>query len=252
MTDYFIADTHFAHKNILKYSKEYRPFTSLKEHDDTIIDNCNSVVTNDDRLFILGDFDLGGKKEKHSRIKNILERLHGEKILIPGNHDLDLSAETWKKLGFNKVLPMMEYNGCLLSHIPVDPGEMIGQSFRGRFLLNIHGHLHNFGNTEELLKTKRYCVSIECLDNLTPISWEKLWDDIISMGIYRPLATANKCISRRQNTIDVKVFDDKLKRIPGELFEIKNKNVYDFKYIDNDHLRINNKIIKSKYFVGVS
>ena len=46
---FFTADTHFGHANILKYQN--RPFKSIAEHNDTIIDNINSMVKGGDTLY---------------------------------------------------------------------------------------------------------------------------------------------------------------------------------------------------------
>ena len=37
---YFVSDLHLSHKNILKYDN--RPFNSIEEHDQSIINNINS------------------------------------------------------------------------------------------------------------------------------------------------------------------------------------------------------------------
>lgn len=50
---YFIADLHFGHKNCLSY--DARPFTTIEEHDQALINNWNSVVCIDDDVWILGD-----------------------------------------------------------------------------------------------------------------------------------------------------------------------------------------------------
>ena len=42
---YFIADLHFGHKKILKFSSEYRAGANVDEHDEWIIDRWNSVST---------------------------------------------------------------------------------------------------------------------------------------------------------------------------------------------------------------
>ncbi len=45
---YFLADTHFRHENIIKYTK--RPFSSVIHMDKILIANWNSVVGPDDEV----------------------------------------------------------------------------------------------------------------------------------------------------------------------------------------------------------
>lgn len=73
---YFIPDTHFCHSNIIKYCD--RPFKDVKEMNETIINNWNNIVTNEDIVYHLGDFCLSTDDE----IKNIFNRLNGTIILI--------------------------------------------------------------------------------------------------------------------------------------------------------------------------
>ena len=85
MTEFFTADTHLGHTNIIKYCN--RPFKSTSEMDATIINNINEVVKSDDILYHLGDFSLGNP----GYIINYLERINCKKIrLILGNHDKEI------------------------------------------------------------------------------------------------------------------------------------------------------------------
>ncbi|MBQ3404908.1 MAG: hypothetical protein IJG63_05785 [Oscillospiraceae bacterium] len=54
MSNFYIADTHFGHRNCVRFDD--RPFRSIEEHDETLISNWNSVVQPRDDVFILGDF----------------------------------------------------------------------------------------------------------------------------------------------------------------------------------------------------
>lgn len=73
------ADTHFGHENIIKYCG--RPFKNVKEMDDTMIANWNTLVKPEDTIFHLGDLVF-----KNSN-RNLREILHGTLIHIQGNHD---------------------------------------------------------------------------------------------------------------------------------------------------------------------
>lgn len=76
--NYFTADTHFNHENIIKYCK--RPFDSVEDMNRTIINNWNSIVYSTDIVYHLGDFGFGN-------VKDIFNKLRGVKVLIPGSHD---------------------------------------------------------------------------------------------------------------------------------------------------------------------
>lgn len=48
--EYFIADTHFGHRQIIDY--EDRPFTSVEEMDEILIKNWNETVDNNDTIYM--------------------------------------------------------------------------------------------------------------------------------------------------------------------------------------------------------
>lgn len=81
MTTWFLADTHFGHANIIKYSN--RPFASKEEMDTKMIENWNKKVGVDDDVYHIGDFCFMDQEKGQS----ILDRLNGRKHLVLGNHD---------------------------------------------------------------------------------------------------------------------------------------------------------------------
>lgn len=52
------SDLHFWHKNICKYCN--RPFETIEQMNKEIINRYNSVVSEDDTVFILGDLGFCG------------------------------------------------------------------------------------------------------------------------------------------------------------------------------------------------
>lgn len=82
---FFTSDTHFRHANIMKFCK--RPFSTIEEHDEEIIRRWNEKVPKDGIVFHLGDVFF----QSYTYGIDVLQRLHGKKILIIGNHD-------WKNL----------------------------------------------------------------------------------------------------------------------------------------------------------
>ena len=79
MKYFFTSDTHFGHKNIIEYCQ--RPFKSVEEMNEKIIENWNKVVSPEDTVFHLGDFVFRGKK------REFLHKLNGKVIWLKGNHD---------------------------------------------------------------------------------------------------------------------------------------------------------------------
>lgn len=59
--NYYIADTHFGHRNIINF--DGRPFHDITEMKLALIANWNRRVTNEDTVFILGDFCWGKAPE---------------------------------------------------------------------------------------------------------------------------------------------------------------------------------------------
>ncbi|KIA77717.1 hypothetical protein DB43_FW00020 [Parachlamydia acanthamoebae] len=64
MKRWFISDTHFSHKNIIKYAG--RPYMTVEEMNKSLIDNWNQYVDAEDQVFFLGDFGLGDVEHLHS------------------------------------------------------------------------------------------------------------------------------------------------------------------------------------------
>ena len=80
---FFSSDQHFGHRNVLRFCA--RPYETEKEMGLALIDNWNSVVSNDDIVVTLGDFSWFN--DSHS-IKKLMEKLNGKEIyLVLGNHD---------------------------------------------------------------------------------------------------------------------------------------------------------------------
>lgn len=97
MKRFVISDLHLGDLGIIKF--ENRPFISCEEYESTLISNWNSVVSNEDEVFILGDTS----EYTQDKTKEIITQLNGRKILILGNHDRDRNSQWWLDVGFNAV-----------------------------------------------------------------------------------------------------------------------------------------------------
>ena len=98
---FFVSDTHFAHENIIKYCN--RPFKSIEEHDEALIERWNEKIDKDDIVFHLGDFAFASEEY----IKSILDRLNGKKYLVFGNHDWRTMTKTICNKYFEDVSQQM-------------------------------------------------------------------------------------------------------------------------------------------------
>lgn len=78
---FWTSDQHFGHARIIELAN--RPFTSVEEMNETIIERWNAVVSERDEVYVLGDFAMG----KIAETLPIAARLNGYKALIAGNHD---------------------------------------------------------------------------------------------------------------------------------------------------------------------
>lgn len=91
---FFTSDTHFGHRNIIKYTN--RPFANAQEMDDVLIARWNETVGEHDTIYHLGDFSLSDPKF----VKTIFPRLNGH-IKVLGyhwHHD-----KRWLPDGFGKT-----------------------------------------------------------------------------------------------------------------------------------------------------
>lgn len=94
---FFTSDTHFGHANIIKYSN--RPFDNVQEMDEALIANWNSVVSEDDFVYHLGDVSLTG----FNRTVEILNRLNGTIFLVKGNHEKSVLRKSFTRDRFEWI-----------------------------------------------------------------------------------------------------------------------------------------------------
>jgi calcineurin-like phosphoesterase family protein len=100
---------------------------------------------------VLGDVAM------HHRNLAPLALMHGDKVLIKGNHDQAKLSQYAPY--FRDIRAYWQLGGCLLSHIPVHPESL------SRWRANIHGHTHDrrvmLGDEPD---TRYVCVSVEQTD----------------------------------------------------------------------------------------
>lgn len=158
---FFIGDTHWGHRNILKYRPE---FSSIQEHDETIFQGIMSVSGKRNTLWLLGD-NFFSEEEVDRYLPTMCDSfMHVN--WVPGNHDTDNASRqrAFRKAvtRVNKVHALCHYHEFWLSHAPIHDSELRGRK-------NIHGHTHSVS-----VKDPRYlCVSCEQV-NYKPISLDEI------------------------------------------------------------------------------
>lgn len=157
MTTWITSDTHLNHKNVIKYCN--RPFNSVEEMNEGLVENWNAVVGPKDFVWHLGDvmwadFDL--------------DRLNGIKHLIIGNHDYPSKLQKY----FKSMQHYHELRGIIpgkwplmLMHYPIE-------SWKGKFhgSIHLHGHSHGTMNNTGYL---RFDMGVDCWD-MKPVSIESV------------------------------------------------------------------------------
>lgn len=136
MTSWFTSDTHFGHSGILRYCPESRPFSSVEEMNEAIIERWNKRVRPHDSVYFLGDFSF----EKDPA--PTFARLNGRKTLCKGNHDHErrkVLSLPWEEVTDYKIVKENGVRAVLL-HYPI---ESWWNQHHG--WLHFHGHQHNSG-----------------------------------------------------------------------------------------------------------
>lgn len=80
--NYYISDLHLGHLNVIKF--DHRPYDTTEEMEEDLISRWNSVISNEDHVYHLGDFIWKAGTEEWMRLLN---KLNGNIHLIKGNHD---------------------------------------------------------------------------------------------------------------------------------------------------------------------
>lgn len=165
---YYISDTHFYHKGVIKL--EGRSFTDVDLMNQTLIDNWNTTVTNEDTIYFLGDFAY---KCNQNKATAILKQLNGRKIFIKGNHDKRTWLERIKQEGliedyFDYLEIEDEGRSVILCHYPLHSWNRL---YRGSY--HLYGHVHQNTVRNENWQKNRYNVSCE-VTNYTPKTLDQL------------------------------------------------------------------------------
>ena len=144
MATYFTSDIHFGDERIMKLCG--RPFQTVKEMDETIVNLWNEKVTSDDTVWILAD--LVSPENFNAALLN---RLHGKIYFLAGNHDVEAHGEIMDRTKIyvfteslsyfdNSIFPHMKIAGhnIVLFHYPIMEWNGMEKGW-----IHLYGHIHN-------------------------------------------------------------------------------------------------------------
>lgn len=168
---YLSSDLHLCHNNDFVWKE--RGFSSVDGMNAAIIKNFNSIVKDDDILYLLGDCCMGLNEDSIP----LLTQLKGHKFLIIGNHDTSARIDEYYNKGIFENIQFgdrLKYKKriFLLSHYPM----LVGNASNEK-VWNLHGHTHQkhkFGSIPQC-----YHVGVDSHDCF-PISLEKIYEEIKS------------------------------------------------------------------------
>ena len=183
---FFTADQHFGHRNVIRHAN--RPFDSLEEMDEALIERWNSVVGPKDAVYVLGDLTW-------HRPYQYTQRLNGKKELIAGNHD---RLGKQHVAGFTKVHQLYERKidgqWVVMCHYRLMTWN---RSSHGSW--HFHGHSH--GTLEESPNVFATDVGVDVWD-FFPVPWEDLEEKMGQRGLLKQQKPSDFQSRRATNILD--------------------------------------------------
>jgi calcineurin-like phosphoesterase family protein len=184
---YFTADQHYGHSNIIQFCK--RPFSSVDEMNETLIENHNRIVKPGDLVYFLGD--LFWRSLTQEQALSIAARLNGQKYYINGNHEERMSHKDMKKF-FIWQKDLADIHPTGYPHITLCHYAMRVWNGSHRGAWSLYGHSH--GELEHVESgLKSFDVGVDCWD-YKPVSLEEVAQKMNSKVIINTVEyTCVKC-----------------------------------------------------------
>lgn len=185
------SDLHAFHKNIVRKLSSWndgstmRDFDSVDQMNDTIVNNINSVVKEEDLLICLGDWNFGG-------IQNLpifRERIACRNIiLVLGNHDgrhgqeFDPIVRGRRSSSYFKMYT--QYLEAIYNDIPIIMFHypIASWNHMGKGAIHTFGHIHSVGEARFFNGGKSMDVGLDG-NNMMPYHI----DEILSLMKDRPI-----------------------------------------------------------------
>ena len=186
------SDTHYGHKNICRGVTDWRTsnglipitntrdFQTIEQMNESIVNNINNLVAQDDVLIHLGDWSFGG----FDNIKKFYDRLVCKNIhLVLGNHDHHIknNRDNIQEL----FLTVSDYQTLLIGnhefrimHYPISSWDGLNKG-----VMHLHGHCH-LPTERRFGKGRRIDVGIDGHPSFQPYH---LLKDILPLLLKRPI-----------------------------------------------------------------
>lgn len=177
---WFTSDTHFYHRNIIKYCPTSRGhFVDEVQMTEYLISAWNSRIGSNDVVYHLGDVAFGN----HAKAVEVLQRLNGTKILVRGNHDLrnlkyPAFINVWDGIYDSHLEIEINNIPVILCHYP-----MIKWNWMNDGSYHLYGHVH--GNRMRIETGRRMDVGVDTRADLTPWNWEEIHQHLSKREILR-------------------------------------------------------------------
>jgi len=175
--NYFSADTHFGHTNIIKHCN--RPFKTADDMNDVMLTNINDMVGEDDTYWHLGDFAWGDPWPFLNAI-----RCKDIRIII-GNHDKhrrkqleDAHTRGRIKLHHGYLDTKIDGQFLTMCHFPMLSWQA---SFHRSW--HLYGHVHG---TIDKPRLRSMDVGVDAHD-FCPISWTYICEFIENQVVINPM-----------------------------------------------------------------
>lgn len=171
---YFISDLHFNHDKEFIYIP--RGFNSVEEMNGALIERWNNVVTDNDNVYVLGDFFLGTDKKF---IEETIGKLKGFITVIRGNHDTDAKMQLYRNQEFvydTTDAKFFKYKKKMffLSHYPTLTSDL--QTEPEKYVYNLFGHTHS---KDKFYMGRPYMYNVAAdAHNCTPVCIDTIITDI--------------------------------------------------------------------------
>jgi len=168
---FFTADHHFYHQNIIKYCN--RPFESVEEMNNALINNWNESIRSMDDVYVIGDFIFGRAERQAERLTGIVRQVKGNIFLVKGSHD---KLASYDPMTLGKDARRFHLFEDRILAITVDGQEIILCHYSMRVWPKSHFNTwHLFGHSHGKLKPwgKSLDVGVDCWD-YRPLSFPEV------------------------------------------------------------------------------